>query len=700
MGNGLEVSSSTPNTIINEGNIQINLSNLQPGFTGTTETTPYYYKNFDTDGTTVSNGKNFYNKYTSNTSYGQVMFTNNDIKVNSGVNRIEGKMGFEQPYVSSASYNWLPISLPFAKSVNDAGTAGSILQNTFGITPAQYIYDDTPATATNTARYKSTVMKWSIDGYYYQSLKFNDDLKSARNNIAKTFILNLVNGPLKTIFDSHNTTTDRILYLGSPYGFNVNDIVLNTTDNASYIPWTRFYTSTEAWSTWKELKNPANERYKTYIGESFTTVTDNSTTYGKYLTTFGNPFTHNLDLATFFAANASSSNFKSDIKAIQKVGSSVTWNVKQGNTTAIQSTLIASLPDNTVTGSNPAATSKQWTGDKAALLLKPFEVAQLKFSYKHLSSNLDGTGRAYQYINGEDGAFWTNTPKTFNYTSSATITNTTPSAKTVQTDVNNNSTTDKLSAKDYSLGLYQLGLALSNKEETLGNRVYFVAIDKDVTGKKAEFELDYTEAGESSAIWANQENANETYDAGSFLYINGFNINDYVAKPLNITFSKGKEANTQFVITSNLAEGSTLNDGLENLSDGNKFFFVDKKENKTFEITKDFSYTFTATESSSDRFVVYWNALPKTLGTGEAEVNKNKTFIYKNAASSNSIRFAKKNLTVNIKIYNMSGQLVLSKDNVTTSTDYSINNLENGMYIVNLEYSDNTIETLKSIFKK
>ena len=703
MGNGLEISSDNANTVVNEGNIQINLSNLAPGFSNsTTESTAYYYRNFKTDGSTVSDGKNFVNKYTSNTSYGQVMFTNNGISDHnySKINRVEGKMALEQPYVSTSSYNWLPISLPFAFSVNDAGTAGSILGNTFGITSTQYIYNDTPATSTNTGRYKSTIMRWSRQGQYYKSVDSTELLKGASYAFS-TYIMNLQSGELKTIFDSHNTTTDRILYLGSPYGLTINEIVLNTSSTQTdppYAPWTNFYTSTEPWSTWKERKNPANERYRTYIGESFTTEADNSTTYGKYLATFGNPFTHNLDLAQMFASKTASDYYRSDIKAIQKVGSSVTWNVKQGNTTAVQTTLIASLPDNTGDVYNPAATNKQWTGDKAALLLKPFEVAQFKFSYKHLTSNPDGASRAYQYYNFDDNTFWATTPKTFNYTSSATITSTTPVAKASKVSVTN--TQEKLTVSDYNLGLYQLGLSLTNKEETLGNRVYLVAIDKDVTGKKAEFEVDYTEANTSSAIWANQENSNETYDSGSSLYINGFNMNDYIAKPLYITFQKGNDTNTQFVIKSNLAEGSTLNDELDKLSNGNKFYFVDKKENKSFEITKDFTYTFTANESSNDRFVVYWNAIPKNLGTGEAEVNKNKTFIYKNGASTNSIRFAKKNLTANIKIYNLSGQLVSSKEKVATAQDFNINNIENGMYIVNIEYSDNTVETLKSIFKK
>ena len=48
----------------------------------------------------------------------------------------------------------------------------------------------------------------------------------------------------------------------------------------------------------------------------------------------------------------------------------------------------------------------------------------------------------------------------------------------------------------------------------------------------------------------------------------------------------------------------------------------------------------------------------------------------------------------------MTGQLIQSKENVSTSQDLLFSNVENGMYIVSIEYSDNTVETLKSIFKK
>ncbi|MBO6213773.1 T9SS type A sorting domain-containing protein [Algoriella sp.] len=250
-------------------------------------------------------------------------------------------------------------------------------------------------------------------------------------------------------------------------------------------------------------------------------------------------------------------------------------------------------------------------------------------------------------------------------------------------------------------GLYQLGLQVTNQQGTHTNNVYFAAVDANVTGNKNGFELEFDDFGSDSGFWLNQENTDGTTDDGSHLYINGFNMNDYVAKPLRLTFYKNPEdSNTTFSIGANLAEGSTLNDGLQNFSNGNKYYFVDTKENKTFEVNKDFSYTFTANESSNDRFVVYWNELPAKLGTDDNIVNKNKTFVYKNNTSSNSVRFAKNNLTANITLYNMTGQKLFEKGNVSTSKDFDFSNIENGMYIINIEYSDNTIETLKSIFKK
>ncbi|MFV0198059.1 T9SS type A sorting domain-containing protein [Empedobacter falsenii] len=683
MGNGLEISSSTPNTIVNEGNILVKLSSLKPFSYSTTtaETSPYYFKNFNTDGITYNDGSNFVNKFTDNNSYGQLMFYSANGSLISGQiipesnNRVKGRVTMEKPYVNPADFNWLPISIPFDKSSLDKGFS-AILQNSFGISPSQYIYNN----SNSNSRYLSTLMNWkSGDEYYEPTNGSKTDLTETTVNI-----LNLTSGALKTIFaNNYSNSNARINYKGVPNGGARNYVYKNTTP--SQAPWSIVYSPTEKWGVWKNKINPANEKYGTYIGESFEVMDDESITYGKYQINFANPFTHNLDLANLFSGSHSSDIARINIKAVTKPGTSVTWKIGDGNTTPVNTNYMASVPTNTTTGRNPALTNRQWTGDKEALLLRPFEIATFK------TNDAEGS---YQYFSGESNSYATNNPKTFNYASGATITSTTPIPRGVGNVTENIEVSNENS-------LYQLGLLVSNNNNTQGNRVYFVAVDSDITGKQNEFELEYGNYGSNSGLWLNQENKDETFDEGSFLFINGFNMNDYVAKPLHMTFYKNpKDTNTKFTLTANLAEGSTLNDGLEKFSNGNKFYFVDTKENKAIEITKDFSYTFTANESSNNRFIVYWNELPSKLGTGEIGINKNKTFIYRNNVASNSIRFAKKNLTAYIQVYNMSGQLVSTKDNVNTSQDYVINNIENGMYIVNIQYSDNTTETLKSIIKK
>ncbi|MGV0925193.1 T9SS type A sorting domain-containing protein [Empedobacter tilapiae] len=687
MGNGLEVSSSTPNTVINEGNILINLSSLKPFNynSSTTETSPYYFKNFNTDGTTYNDGSNFVNKFIDNNSYGQLMFysangaTLSATLIEESTNRIKGRVTMEKKYVNPSNYNWLPISIPFDKRSLDKGFS-PILQNSFGISSSQYIYNN----SNSNSRYLSTLMNWVQGSEYYNSTVGTEtELFETTVNI-----LNLTSGALKNIFaNNYSNPNARITYKGVPYGGARNIVYRNTVAGQS--PWSKVYTPTDKWGVWKNKINPANEKYGTYIGESFEIMDDESVTYGKYQINFANPFTHNLDLANLFSGSHSSGIARTNIKAVTKPGTSVTWKIGVGNTTPINTNYMASVPTNTTTGYNPALTNRQWTGDKEALLLRPFEIATFK------TNDVAGS---YQYFSGESSSYATNNPKTFNYASGATITSTTP----IPRGVGNVTEDIEASKENYNENsLYQLGLVVSNNNDTQGNRVYFVAVDSDITGKQNEFELEYGSYGSNSGLWLNQENKDETFDEGSFLFINGFNMNDYVAKPLHMTFYKNpKDTNTKFTLTANLAEGSTLNDGLEKFSNGNKFYFVDTKENKAIEITKDFSYTFTANESSNNRFIVYWNELPSKLGTGEIGINKNKTFIYRNNVASNSIRFAKKNLTANIVVYNMTGQKIYEKDNLSTSQDFNFNNIENGMYIINITYSDNTTETLKSIFKK
>ena len=560
MGNGLEISSSTPETVVNEGNIAINLSSLKEyTYINIAPDVAYYFKNFNTDGTTPNNGENFVNKYNDKNSYGQLMFYSNRVSSTSSMNpttfnkgaaRVLGHVVMEQPYVNPESYNWLPIAFPF-NSIEDAGLM-NIIMNSYNIDRNQIIYNDSKSNS----RYSSTIMKWKANEQFFSPVNLTENITASLGYETNTFILNLTSGVLKNLHGSnYNSSTSRIQYKGVPNGGGRNIVYFNTGTGWS----TRAYSEADTWGTWKKKINEANEKYETYIAENFTIADDTSTTYGKYQINFGNPFTHNLDLANLFSGNHSSSAAKRNVRAVTKPGSSVTWKLNEGNTTRNNIHYMASVPANLTTGNNPALTNREWTGDKEALLLRPFEMATIKMA------NLDKTG-SYQFYTAEITEYATNSPKTFAYTSGGTITSPTLARKSASEDTE--STQNNTFAN--SSNLYQLGLAVEASNGQFGNRVYIAAVDKDITGKQDDFELEFGQFGSNSGFWLVQEAKDGSYDQGSYLYINGFNKEDYVAKPLRMVFYKNpNDTNNKFKITANLAEGSTLNDGLDRFSDGN-----------------------------------------------------------------------------------------------------------------------------------
>ncbi|MBO6213772.1 hypothetical protein [Algoriella sp.] len=387
MGNGMELASSTPATIINEGNIQINLSDLLPGFTSSTvpantppTDTPHYFKNFNNDGTTHNDGSNFVNTYTDATHYGQLMFTlakgNKDPNNSSDNNRILGKVTMEQPYANPANFNWLPIALPFN------GPTGIVSQTVQDFYTATFNLPFLRYTDTSKSRYSSSMLLWDDKDFYYATMFADNPLLAVTNQ--RVFILNLWDNALANTFTANTGTAARIQYKGYPFGDASRPVKLNTIAGNSTNPFWEDrgakYTPTEPWSVWSERKNPANERYKTFIGDSFVTYDPTSIKYGKWLINFGNPFTHNIDLAAAFAQN--SAGFPENLLAIQKVGTQVKWVKGTGNTTPTQASLKASVTDNSTSATplakNPDIINKKWMGDANALIVKPFEIVTFK----------------------------------------------------------------------------------------------------------------------------------------------------------------------------------------------------------------------------------------------------------------------------------------------------------------------------------
>lgn len=683
-GDGLKVIGDDSKAVVdNKGNIHINLSSVKQGENTTSSSKQYAFYNYNKKNVADQNaglsdfstGANFVNRYESKDSYGQLMFTNNNISSSSeenpdaGSSVINGRVTMEQPFVSPSDFDWLPISVPFSKgSKIKAETYKDILVNSFigyGFSASDYImYPD----VMGNSRYSSTAMRWNPTKYYYETL-----LKSGgvdNGNIlspTETIILSLRKGKLNTIFNLNSATNNRIGYKGNPFSMQGKFVIEAVKDNS-------IYKSNDTWTTWSKKVNPVNEKYNSYIGESMTSIDNGeSTTYGKNLINFGNPFTHNLDFAALYVGGVSKALLDNTI-AVQKMGDQVKWSFGEGNLS----------PKTTVYATPTSIQKKQWAGDKEALLLRPFEVLTIKLD----SAIQQPDELKMSFLDGQGN--WETGYKTFKHSISAVL---------------NQSRLGSENQEKASIdgsGFYQLGLQLTADDNSVQNHAYLLAIDQDVTGKNASFELDYASFGTNSGIWLFQETEDGEYESGSYKFINAFNVNDYVGKPLHVMFYKSPENLTNnFTFSVNLAEQTTFNDNLDEFSNGNKFFFVDKKEEKAYEINGGFKYSFTAENSEEDRFVIYWNELPDgVLGNNDIAVDRNKTHVYSTSARENYIRFAKNNLKADIQIFDLHGRLVSEKQNVNTAQDFRIsNNLLSTVYFIKINYNDGTKELLKSLIK-
>lgn len=191
-------------------------------------------------------------------------------------------------------------------------------------------------------------------------------------------------------------------------------------------------------------------------------------------------------------------------------------------------------------------------------------------------------------------------------------------------------------------------------------------------------------------IYTLEENEDGTYmeEAGK-LYINGVNEDNYVGKPIYIVHQVARPGNYNFLFTP--SGGVDAN---------NKFFFEDRVTGILKEITdSQLTYEFNASETSKERFVLYWKKTPMSLSVQDNLIaTKHETVVYKDN-SSFKVRFAKDINRADVYVYNVLGQLVHSKQGVNTSADYVLP-LDNSSsaYVVKI-VGDNGKVTTKKIVK-
>ncbi|MGI9525640.1 MAG: T9SS sorting signal type C domain-containing protein [Weeksellaceae bacterium] len=362
--------------------------------------------------------------------------------------------------------------------------------------------------------------------------------------------------------------------------------------------------------------------------------------YGSNIFSYGNPYTSNLNLKDALPTDGTITH------VAQTIGSGFGVDEYYGN--ADYSSTI-NIVSNLVNGN--------WGGDSRAMIVRPFHVFQVKT-----------TGNVSFTLNDSNKTFESNTANgdAISYTARKS-----------------NASND---------GLFQVNVKIKKEGLAAFSNTFIIANNVFQPSASAGNEAYSNQLNDRvNAIYTLQENAEGSVDTTlkhNKVYINGINAQDYVGKPISIVHQVATPG--EFIFEFDLSED------LNNTA--NHFYFEDKYNGVIEKITPDFAYTFNATESTEDRFAIYWNDTPVTLAVDDTVNDFDSTVVFKDA-DLYKVRFAKEWKVAEVYVYNMLGQLVHSKSNVNTSVDYVLP-LDNAssVYIVKA-VSENGETVTKKIIK-
>ena len=673
-GGDFMMDSNREKSVENKGNITIN-GNYTKGANNTN-----------------NEGREFVNIYTNNVNYGQVII-NSDKDATA-------RMTVERPAPPRTYFDGsYEMSFPYVDSVK-------YLMHSFGKNESDF-KGYCPKNAPCPDRYKMTLTKWNNNRLHHDAVEKGDSFKAGdiynlnlRENdmkqVATTKIISYKGTPSGKAYDR-----ERIKGIITPFEGKVNNDV-NLFSEAKY-------------NDWKVMRNPYLEKYESYLGY----VKSNSKLYGKNIYRFGNPYTSNIDLSGLdkdtqksnlveswlkIASDGRIDNneFRRLIDFADPLGSSAEyglkdftilkrmddydddWTKKKGTITVRSSYHVARLNYKGV-----------WEGAEEALIIRPTETFQLYFPSISLE-NIFGNDRILAInVNFKDEH------KTFSHRPGVDVTEKTnadlniPGIKTnADLNISGIKTNSISSIRTASVGkirkevpnFHQLKISLVQDNQQLGNPVFLVGADY----KKEEGE----KSGNSNAVFLYGVKDNEI-EYKSKKEFNGFNSLSYVGKPLGVGFNHLTKGQT-YRLLFGLYEGNIFN----KVDKTSEFFLKDTKTNEVTQIDPKKDYTFVADEDVEKRFVIYWKALPesKVLSTANVERATQTTLIYEEAGKS-KIRFENISNLANVSVYNASGRLVNTTNNVPTNIDYVLDVNITGVYMVKVTYRNGEVRTLKFVNK-
>ncbi len=373
--------------------------------------------------------------------------------------------------------------------------------------------------------------------------------------------------------------------------------------------------------------NYFGEKYYSYVDDPFASRTDwTGTNFGRNLYQLANPFLTNVDLWNIArdSETGSDGNYIDNLTGVAYYGASnITWTSGSGtqydNTKVIKFTFSGGIPQG---------------GDVNTSMIKPMGAFMVKL----------GTNASNKFLD------FTNIRR-FKQTSRTSGSDNSVTANKLSTSEGNDIPADKI-VKQVAVVMYDLdGMEL--------DRTYYAVSPTAITGYNANATVLQAYAGDNK-IYTKEEKpeGGEDSNYADKLYINEANEVTFKTKeiPLYVNYS-GQPYQLKFEL---YEKGARVESGL---SDGTSFYIKDS-QNQIIKITDG---EFLPMSGSQTLGLYYEKPSSATLGTdsfgkaGTIIAKKNDQWV---------VRFAKDWKNAKVEVYSVSGQLLNSRSNISTNTDY------------------------------
>lgn len=377
--------------------------------------------------------------------------------------------------------------------------------------------------------------------------------------------------------------------------------------------------------------NSYNERYNSYLQDSWDYAAAPANpwsvaTYGRNIYQFGNPYLTNLDLGNIGiveGGTTTDNNRLSDIQGIRYDPGSV---VSSGNgaTYSIGAKFV-----------NFTAAAPVPVGD-VGLIIKPMQTFVIKM--RNNAAEVSGN-RTLSFDNLRRFKY---TPRT--------------------------SGDYAVTARSLGGSVKQLGIIALNEAGDEISRTYYAVYPTAVSGHSAE-PTTQSILGSTNIIGTFEENAvtggiDTAFQNAYWLYINEANELNFAGKAVPLALYSPEIKSLKFEIREN---AELISDGTHALSTGIGFFIRDINGSES-EIAQNQIIPVTG-----DKYSLFYGKPQQVLGAGDAAVKPSRTMVvYNRAADAYVVRFDPNWSKATVNVYDMSGKLVLSGKNVSTSEDFAL----------------------------